>query len=301
MAMLADDPASRPTAAECAQALSSAQFSTPLAAGSVGDWRHAWVNLARRPSPWPGCGHRGAERRPDNGHFRWRGRPVAQHGPPTFGRGALNRRRRRRNRRHGGRCCSPGRSPRGGSARLPQVSAPRGYPAQARRNPPAYAAAAVPVASASASPLRRPPQSTPWSCFPPPPPRFRPTPVPPGGLPRLRLPVGFPLGLDDRLPVTVVGEHPDGQHPGQHPGQCAGQHPGQCAGLELAGPGACPRRDRHEFPPGAAAAAERRVHGRGRAHPTGECKVGQHEPLQARAAVAGQRPSPSSTVREPAV
>ena len=39
MAMLADDPAHRPTAAECVQALSGARSSTPFPALPVGDWR----------------------------------------------------------------------------------------------------------------------------------------------------------------------------------------------------------------------------------------------------------------------
>jgi eukaryotic-like serine/threonine-protein kinase len=39
MAMLADDPASRPTAGECAQALSSTQFSTPSPLLPIGNWR----------------------------------------------------------------------------------------------------------------------------------------------------------------------------------------------------------------------------------------------------------------------
>ncbi len=39
MAMLADDPASRPTAGECVQALSSTQFSTPSPLLPIGNWR----------------------------------------------------------------------------------------------------------------------------------------------------------------------------------------------------------------------------------------------------------------------
>ena len=56
MAMLADDPARRPTAAECVKLLSSAQFSTPSPVLSVGSWRRPGQPGRDEPAAGPAGG-----------------------------------------------------------------------------------------------------------------------------------------------------------------------------------------------------------------------------------------------------
>jgi serine/threonine protein kinase len=56
MAMLADDPASRPTAAECVQALSGARFSAPFPVLAVGNWRVPGQSGRDKPTTGPVSG-----------------------------------------------------------------------------------------------------------------------------------------------------------------------------------------------------------------------------------------------------